>query len=621
MANGFRVGSWLVQPGLNTVSQNGTSTRLEPKVMEVLLCLASRPGEPVSKDAILKSVWPETFVSDDVLTRSISELRRAFEDDARDPRFIETIPKRGYRLVAAVTSVNGNNVPIGGTPAEPSKASRQNWKLAWATVAALVLVCGLLVGFKVSGLGRRIFGSTPPIHSLAVLPLQNLSGDASQDYFADGMTDEIITELSRLSSLRVISRTSVVRYKGSNKSLPEIARELDVDGIVNGSILRSGDQVRISAQLIYAPEDKSIWAQSYERDFKDILALQSAVANNIASEIRVQIKPDEQAHLQSSREVNLKAHEAYLQGRYHLQLALNALYKKDKGNINRTESENALVFFQQAIQADPNYAPYYLGMWEAWSDGPTPPGAWIPGAKTVVQKAVQLDDRIAEGHRALGGILMTDLDFAGAEKEFLRAIELAPNDPDAHGDYANFNVELGRQQKAMHEAEIAQSLDPKTDRMADAFYYARQFDKAIPLQQNRAENAPSDFAPHMMMANIYSLTGHQKEAIAEWQEMGRVLEYKQMAEAIGKAYRLHGYKYALRVFAGQLEAESRHAVIPDWFIATIYGYLGDKDRAFAHLERAYKAKDGIFSLNEPAYDPLRDDPRFAVMMKKVGLPQ
>ena len=618
MANGFRVGSWLVQPGLNIVSQNGTSTRLEPKVMEVLLCLASRPGEPVTKDTILKSVWPETFVSDDVLTRSISELRRAFADDAREPRFIETIPKRGYRLVAAVTPLDAGN-GIKEPRAERSQISRRNWKIGWVTVAALVLTCGMLVGF--TDLGRRIFGSTPPIHSLAVLPLQNLSGDASQDYFADGMTDEIITELSRLSSLRVISRTSVVRYKGSNKSLPEIARELDVDGIVNGSILRSGDQVRISAQLIYAPEDKSIWAESYERDLKDILALQSAVATNIANEIRVQIKPDERTHLQSSREVNLKAHEAYLQGRYHLGLACDALYKKDKGNLNRAESEKAREFFQQAIQADPNYAPYYLGMWEAWGAGPTPPGAWISEAKTVVQKAMQLDNQIAEGHRAFGGILESDLDFAGAEREFLRAIELAPNDPDTHGDYANFNVELGRQQKAMHEAEIAQSLDPKTDRMADAFYYARQFDKAIPLQQNRAENAPSDFAPHMMMANIYALTGRQKEAIAEWQQMGAVLEYKQMSDAIGRAYRLHGYQNALRVFAAQLEAESRHAYIPDWFISTIYGYLGDKDRAFLHLERAYKAKDGIFTLNEPEYDPLRDDPRFAAMMKKVGLAQ
>lgn len=620
MANGFRVGSWLVQPGLNIVSQNGTSTRLEPKVMEVLLCLASRPGEPVTKDAILKSVWPETFVSDDVLTRSISELRRAFADDARDPRFIETIPKRGYRLVAVVTPVNGNNAITGPVP-EPSKSSKRNWKFAWVTAVALVLACGALVSFNVGGLGSRIFGSTPPIHSLAVLPLQNLSGDASQDYFADGMTDEIITELSRLSSLRVISRTSVVRYKGSNKSLPEIARELDVDGIVNGSILRSGDQVRISAQLIYAPEDKSIWTQSYERDLKDILALQSAVANSIASEIRVQIKPDEQAHLQSSREVNLKAHEAYLQGRHHLQLALNALYKKDKGNINRTEAEKALEFFQQAIQADPNYAPYYLGMWEAWSDGPTPPGMWIPKAKMVVQKAVQLDERIAEGHRALGGILLANLDFAGAEREFLRAIELAPNDPDAHADYANFNVELGRQQKAMQESELAQSLDSKTDRMADAFYYARQFDKAIPLYQRRAENAPSDFSPHMALAQIYTLTGRQKEAIAEWQQMATVLEYKHIFEAIGTAYRLHGYQNAMRVFAAQLEAESRHAYIPEWFISEVCGFLGDKDRAFIHLERAYKAKDGIFVLKEPEWDPLRDDPRFAAMMQKVGLPQ
>ena len=621
MDNDFRIGHWTVRPSLNTVSHGGTNTRLEPKVMEVLVCLASQPGGPVSKEAILKTVWADTFVSEDVLIRSISELRRVFEDDAREPRFIETIPKRGYRLVAPVTPVNGSNGHITGTPAEPPKPLRRKRKLAWVTVAVLVLACGALVGFKVGGLGAHIFGSQPAIQSLAVLPLQNLSQDSSQDYFADGMTDELITELSRLSSLRVISRTSVVRYKNSNKSLPDIARELKVDGIVEGSILRSGDQVRITAQLVYAPQDKSIWAQSYERDLKDILALQSAVANNIANEIRVHIKPDERAHLESSREVNLKAHEAYLQGRHHLQLSQAALSRKGKGNLNRAESEKALEFFRQAIHLDPNYAPYYLGLWEAWSAGPTPPGAWIPDAKAVVQKAVQLDDRISEGHRALGGILEADLDFAGAEREFVRALELAPNDPDAHGEYAGLNVELGRGMKAMQEFELAQRLDPNTDRMADAFYFARQFDKAIPLYQRQAEDVPSDFTPHMWMANIYALTGRQKEAIAEWQQMAEILEYKQLSEAIGAAYRLHGYQNALRVFTAQLEAESKHAYIPDWFIAQIYGYLGNKDRAFIYLEGSYKSKDGICGLNEPEWDPLRDDPRFTAMVQKVGLPR
>src|SRR5215469_4176596 len=257
--------------------------------MEVLVCLSHHAGKPVSKEELLETVWRNTFVSDDVLKRSVSELRRVFEDDARESRIIETIPKRGYRLLATVGPVNVHlqeaaDPKVGGSGPGQRSTSSQKWKIALSAVAIVVLVCVLLLAFNLAGLGDRLFGrNTQVINSLAVLPLQNLSGDPAQDYFADGMTEELITELSRLSSLRVISRTSIMRYKNANKPLPEIARDLGVEGIIAGSVLRSGDQVRITAQLIYAPEDKNIWAQSYERDVKDVLALQSAVAGSIAS--------------------------------------------------------------------------------------------------------------------------------------------------------------------------------------------------------------------------------------------------------------------------------------------------------------------------------------------------
>jgi TolB-like protein/DNA-binding winged helix-turn-helix (wHTH) protein/tetratricopeptide (TPR) repeat protein len=624
MNGDLRIGTWLVQPGLNTISQHGTTKQLEPKVMEVLVCLAHHPGETLPKEQLLQSVWPDTFVSDDVLVRSISELRGAFEDDVRESKFIQTIHKRGYRLIALVEPVNGIAGDGSRTAADTKGSLFSKRSLRLGTVIGVVATVALLtlLALTPADVWRRLTGKPeiPQIRSIAVLPLQNLSGDPTQEYFADAMTEELITELCRLSSLRVISRTSVMRYRNSNQPLPEIARELGVEGIIEGSILRSGDKVRITAQLIYAPQDRNIWAQSYERDLRDVLALQSTVASSIVNGIRVQMTPVEQTQLHSSRPVNLKAHEAYLQGRYHLQLAQYAVFKKDKGRLTSVESEEAQQFFRRAIKEDPNYAPYYLGLWEASSAGALTPAASIPESRTIVLKALKLDDGLAEAHRALANILSADLDFRGAESEFLKAIELAPSNSDAHCDYAAFIVDMGRAQEAMKEFELSQSLDPKNDHMAEAFFFTRQFDRAIPLYLSRAQSAPGDFYPHFQLANMYSLLGRQREAIQEWQEMATLLEYKEMAEAIGRAYDSGGYHNALRVFTKHLEASSERAYIPEFFIASIYGFLGDKDRAFFHLERAYQAKDGVSGLEEPEYDPLRNDPRFADLLRRVGLP-
>lgn len=412
MSNDFRVGPWIVRPSLNSISQNGTSTRVEPKVMGVLVCLASQPGDSVSKETILETVWPETFVSDDVLIRSVSELRRLFEDDARDPRYIETIPKRGYRLVAPVTQDNGSDantsLPAADSRREPGK---RNWKIAWLSVAGLVLLCGLLVGFNVGDLRGHIFGANPPIHSLAVLPLKNLSDDPSQKYFASGMTEELITDLSQISALKVISRTSSEVYENTHKSLPEIARELNVDAVVEGSVERSGNRVRITAQLIYAPEDKNLWARSYDRDLQDALAVQGTLANAIADEIRVQLSPEVQARMNAARPVSTTVLDNYLQGNYYLHLV-------GRGSVDEVANK-ASKYFQQAIDEDPNFAPAYIGLARTHASILTGPGlmnpsptdyeirkaaptrrlSWIPNPRmlTVCLPASTL--RIGSGHR------------------------------------------------------------------------------------------------------------------------------------------------------------------------------------------------------------------------------
>jgi TolB-like protein len=596
--------------------------------MEVLVCLAEHTGEVVPKEKLLQAVWPDTFVSDDVLKRSVSELRHVFGDDAHESRVIETIPKRGYRLMVDVKPANGKDPAHLATAAAPATEAElpqvqpvtRKWRSGLLTIGIVVLVGGLLLAFNVAGIRERLVGrSGPPIRSLAVLPLQNLSGDPSQEYLADGMTEELITELSRLSSLRVISRTSVMRYKNSNKPLAEIARELGVEGIIEGSVLRSGERVRITAQLIYAPQDKNIWAQSYEQDMQDVLSLQSRVAGTIADAIRLQMTPGEQAQIKSFRPVSLKAHEAYLRGLYHLQQAQEGEFKKDKGKLGEVETEQAVYFFQQAIQADPNYAPPYVGMWEAWEVSPLAPKDWAPRARAMVLRALQLDDNLSNAHRAMAAILGTDFDWKGAEREYQRAIQLEPSNVDAHQEYSSLLFDLGRVQEGMRETELLQGLDPRNERLADAFYLTRQFDRAITLYHSRAQMNPTDFSPHWILSNIYAITGRHGEAISEMQAMDAVLDYRELAAALGRAYNSAGYERALKMYAARLQEYSRKSYIPEWYIASIYGFIGDKDQAFVWLEKAYRAKN-VFGVASPMWDPLRSDPRFADLVRRLGLP-
>jgi TolB-like protein/DNA-binding winged helix-turn-helix (wHTH) protein len=627
----IRFGVFAVDLRAGELRKQGVKIKLQEQPFQVLQVLLEHPGEIVTREELRNRIWPsDTFVDfDGGVNNAIKRLREALGDRAETPRFIETIPRRGYRFMGPVNGMA--SIPADGSPstAEPRAQPRTSPR---------TLRTGILIGLGFAALLLAILGlipnrwwqhfqggrDAPQIRSIAVLPLQNLSGDPAQEYFADAMTEELITELSRISALRVISRTSVMRYKKTDKLLPEIARELGAEEIVEGSVLRSGDRVRITAQLIHAPKDTNVWAQTYDRDLQDVLTLQSRVASTIAAELRVKLTPGEQVQLHSWRPVNLRAHEAYLQGRYHLQLEGEAVFKKDKRRLAAGEAEKAEEYFRQAIQEDPNYAPPYLGIWEVLQSAPLPWRDTVPRAKPLLHKALQLDDSLAEAHRAVASVLRVhDWDWPGAEKEYQRALQLAPSDADAHSEYASFLAAVeGRTQDAIKEYELAQSLDPKSDRMAEAFYFTRQFDRAIEAYQSQVQLRPSDdFLPHFALANIYALTGRNREAISEWQKMATILEYKETSQAIGRAYKSGGYNKALRVLAAELEASSREAYIPFTFVASIYGYMGDRDKAFAWLEKAYEARDGVDNLRDPMWDPVRSDPRFAEMVRRVGLPE
>jgi TolB-like protein/DNA-binding winged helix-turn-helix (wHTH) protein len=628
VSNDFRVGPWIVRPSLNSISQNGTSTRVEPKVMEVLVCLASQPGDSVSKETILKTVWPETFVSDDVLIRSVSELRRVFEDDAREPRYIETIPKRGYRLVAPVTPVNGSaahtSLPAADDRSEPGK---RNWKIAWLSVAGLILLCGLLVGFNVGDLRGHIFGANPPIHSLAVLPLKNLSDDPSQKYFASGMTEELITDLSQIGALKVISRTSSEVYEDTHKSLPEIARELNVDAVVEGSVERSGNRVRITAQLIYAPEDKNLWARSYDRDLRDALAVQATLATAIADEIRIQVAPGVQARMNAPRPVSTTVLDNYLQGNHYLHLA-------GRGSVDEAQHK-ASEYFQRAIDEDPNFAPAYIGL--AYAHAPILRGSGLMNPsprdyeirRAAAEKAVELDPNSSEAHDLLASIDCEDWKWFQAEEELRRAIALSPNRADAHNDYGTFLFAVGRIEEGVKEQEIAQELDPNVDHLSNALWFEGRYDESIQLLLRDLERQPDDGYGHYGLFQSYALAGKHPEAIKELEKAGRLLGFTDLVTTVDHAFKTAGFQAAIRLLAGSFEKLQRERKLyaPD-ILAELYGIVGDKDRAFYWLEDAYRHKQStgaggglIWLKGNPMYASLRSDPRYADLVRRVGLPQ
>jgi len=654
----FQLGSWQVQPSLNTISQNGKAIRVTPKVMGVLVCLAEHPGEAVSKDELLKIVWPSTFVTDDVLKGAISELRRVLEDDAHEPHVIETIPKRGYRLVAALTPLDEkpktpplSKVPVRAADArEPDPRSAlgsstlgrrtvaslvetvteyRRAKRTWMTIAALLALGGavlLLFQFNVLPVGASreslpAPSATSSIHSLAVLPLQNLSGDPAQEYISDGMTDALITDLAQIGSVKVISRTSTIRFKKTDKSLPEIARELGVDGIIEGTVQRSGDRVLISAQLIYGPSDKHLWANSYERDTRDLLALEREVTQDIARQIRVQLNTNQPPARTQLLPMDPKALEAYLQGNYHLD-------RQGKG-FGDEEKRKAAQFFAQAIATDPKFVPAYNSLALAHEN------LWLGSSEDVVigmgaaKKAVEVDPNHPVAHVTLGAFKwQPHLDWRGAEDEFRHAISLDPKVAAGHSALGMLLVVSGRVEEGLRECKIAQRLDPFDDDSALCLYYGRDYDGSIAMFRNLLQADPDVGLWHCDLFPDYAMKGMHKEFVEELGHCFSLFGHPQAAANIQRVFTRSGYKEAVRQWAKEVERlQAAHQVFLPGYLAQAYTLLGDKDRAFYWLGQAYDHREmdsfdgGVFYVGgEPIYDPLRSDPRFKELLHRVGLP-
>jgi TolB-like protein/DNA-binding winged helix-turn-helix (wHTH) protein/Flp pilus assembly protein TadD len=632
----LRFGVFDVDVRAGELRKHGLRVRLQEQPFQILAMLLEHPGQVVTREELQKKLWPaDTFVDfDHGLNKAVNKIRDALGDSAESPRFVETIARRGYRFLAEVKAADAapGQSPHVAPPPIPAAETRDRPDLAVTPAAtnnrapsiawkmAVFVLLALIVFFTSWKLHSRNYPATV-IHSLAVLPLESLSNDASQDYFADGMTDELISDLGQLSALRVISRTSVMGYKHAHKPLPQIARELNVDAIVEGTVLRSGDRVRITAQLIDATADKHLWSQSYEGELKDTLALQNQVAQAIADQIRIKLNPQEQAALKIARVVNPEAYESYLKGRYFWN-------KRTPDSL-----KVALAYFNQAIDEDPNYAQAYSGLADTyallgdWQYAVMTPKEAFPRAKAAAIKALELDSTLSEAHNSLAFCFDAfDWDLESAGKEFQRSIELNPGYATAHHWYAWHLSLLGRYDEALEEMRKAKNLDPLSliinADLAELLVIAHFYDESIIQSRATIAMDPNFALAHNQLAQAYLQKHMNVEAIAELQKAVELSGGSPTCVAnLARAYAASGKTSEAVKLLGDLKNHSNRGYSDASEVAVVYAALGDKDQAMHWLEIGYEERFNPGVLLRPGFDPLRSDQRFQDLLRRIGFPR
>ena len=571
------------------------------------------------------------------MVQSFTEIRRAL-GEARD--VVKTVRGRGYLLDEDVQVIGKDDVRSRGTEpggvcagdtsprvAEAPSARTRQQVFRALLVASALLVAGIAAAvswFRFRGPdGSFAPAPTVPIRSLAVLPLENLSRDPEQEYFADGMTDELITQLAKISALRVISRTSVMRFKNARKPLPEIARELHVDAVVEGTVVRSGERVRVTAQVIQANPEMHLWAERYDRSLGDSVTMQGELAREISRAIRVKLTPQDQSRLAGVRRVDREAYEAFLKGRFYWN--------------KRTEAatQTALAYFQQAIEKDPTDALAFTGLADSYMSlaltealqEVLAPREAIPKARAAVDRVLQIDDTLAEPHASLAHIkFQYERDWLGAEKEFKRAIELNPNYANAHHWYALSLMWMGRPDQALDEINRARELDPLllaiNANLGFILAGAHQYDKAIEQCRKTLEMEPNFAHAHYRLGEIYVLRGTYVEAVPELQKAIALSEGSPRAIAeLGLAHALLGNKREALKLLGDLKGLSKRRYVSPFDFALIDGGLGERDLALEWLETAYEERATSLNLLKasPAFKGIRSDPRFTALVRRIGL--
>jgi TolB-like protein/DNA-binding winged helix-turn-helix (wHTH) protein/Tfp pilus assembly protein PilF len=634
-----RFGVFEVDFATRQLRKSGFRIRLQDQPFQVLELLLRTPGQIVTRDELKEKLWSsDTFVAfDDGLNTAIKKVRAALSDTADSPRFVETVPRVGYRFIAPVSfpdeapegdrqTASAGEVPPEVTspnPGErPAVSSRSfsadplSWRrgIPWAVAGVLLLA---IIGLAARRTGRSIAASQDhPIHAIAVLPLQNTSADPGQQYMADGMTDEIITDLAKLAGPKVISRTSAMQYKGTAKTVPQIARELRVGAIVEGSVERSGDLMRVRIQLIDAATDQHLWAEVYDRQLKDVLQLEADVAKDIAQQIQLHLTPGQEQSLARSRITNPQAFQDYLLGRQYWAIRTDESLHK------------AVEYFNRAIQEDPGDARSYAGLAHCYIVFPMLTQATetetAQKAREAAKKALALDESVAEAHLAMAEIeFYQDWNFAGAEKEFRRTLELNPNYATGHQWYGEFLSVFGRHAEALREIETALALDPLSaivhHQAGQSFQQARQYDRAIEEYQQAVKLNPNLYVSYEAMFWAYRRQGKFEAAARAMQGGTPYWSPSQgMGSIVGRlpsAYAHGGREGFLR----QSIEMHRHFRDSALYLARDYMDLGDRERAYGQLDRAFAEKNQLrlWILIDPEFDSMRSDSRFRTMVRQI----
>ena len=520
-------------------------------------------------------------------------------------------------LEAVQTQQGASSSAVSAASSPASSAKRSQWIYG---ILAFAILAVALFAANVGGLRDRAFhrGSAPAIHSLVVLPLENLSGDPQQQYFADGMTEELTTELSQVSSLRVVSRTSAMRYKRTQKSVPEIARELNVDAVVEGSVEREGDRVRITAQLVQGPTDTHLWAKGYERNFRDSLRLQDEVAQAIVDEIQLKLTPQEQGRFVRKDVIDPEAHEDYLRGLFHLNLH------------NGPDERKAIELFQVAINRYPAYAMAYAALAQSYRalifNSNATPGDVLPQSEAAAKRAIEIDDQLAEAHASLASNLADyNWDWAGSEREFQTALRLNPNSSVVHLHHAHFLRQEGKIDQSIREGRRALELDPVSAEgnfiLAQSLFEARRYDEAVSQLRKTLDLEPRFWPAHLYLGKTLAAQGQFQEAVEELKKAGDFTA--EPYATIGYVYGRMGRAADARNVIADLQEQSRKGYVAPTNFAKIYIGLGDKDQAFAWLEKGYQRRDFWLSFlkGDPIFDSLRSDPRFQDLVRRIGFPQ
>jgi TolB-like protein/DNA-binding winged helix-turn-helix (wHTH) protein/Tfp pilus assembly protein PilF len=644
----FRFGVFEVDLKACELRKHGLRLKLSEQPFQVLAFLLENPGETVTREELRTRLWQgDTFVDfDHGLNNAVMRLREVLGDSSENPRFVETVPRRGYRFIAPVEEAFFPTQPAGGSDRTPAPAPSQTPGPALAAAApespAVRVVLPQRPGPRLAISAAVVFIAVvtitaawyrfrpaanhspgPPRNkSLIVLPLENLSGDKDQDYFADGMTDDLIANLAKIRSLRVISRSTAMAYKGTRKPLSEIAKELNVDAVVEGTVLRVGNRIRITAELVQVATDQHLWADTYESQMEDVLALQNRVSSAIVNEIRINLTPEEEERLARTPAVAPDAYENYLKGRYYWN-------KRSDENLSK-----AIGYFEQATHQDPQYALAYAGLSDCYAIisaeifGTMAAADAAPKAKAAALRALQIDPTMAEAETSLATVKFNyDWDWAGAAAGFQQAIQHNPSYATAYQRYSLYLTAMGRSQDSFEQINKARDLDPLSISINFSLgwrlYMARQYDRAIQQLRNTSEMDPSYELPHLVLGMSYSQKGNFELALPELRKAVELSHRTPlMVSALANAYGRAGNKPEAEKLLAQLAAQSNQQYVSPYYFAIGYVGLGQPETALDWLEKAFNDRSNglVFLKVEPALDSLRDKPRFLALQHKLNFP-